>query len=72
MTTSVMTASAEEILAATAHELRLPLIHINGFWVQGWIGQARRSSPPERPPNAASRTDRTPHQQDDSEAFSEM
>ena len=31
MTTSVMTASAEEILAATAHELRLPLSHIKGF-----------------------------------------
>ena len=31
MTTSVMTASAEEILASTAHELRLPLSHIKGF-----------------------------------------
>src|SRR5216683_7774603 len=31
MTTSAMTASAEEILAATAHELRLPLSHIKGF-----------------------------------------
>ena len=31
MTTSLMTASAEEILAATAHELRLPLSHIKGF-----------------------------------------
>jgi two-component system, OmpR family, sensor histidine kinase KdpD len=31
MTTSVMTASAAEILAATAHELRLPLSHIKGF-----------------------------------------
>ena len=31
MTTSVMTASAEEILAATAHEFRLPLSHIHGF-----------------------------------------
>jgi two-component system, OmpR family, sensor histidine kinase KdpD len=31
MTTSVLTASAEEILAATAHELRLPLSHIKGF-----------------------------------------
>jgi K+-sensing histidine kinase KdpD len=31
MTTSVMTASAEEVLAATAHELRLHLSHIKGF-----------------------------------------
>src|SRR2546425_9937316 len=31
MTTSVMTAAAEEILAATVHELRVPLTHIKGF-----------------------------------------
>ena len=31
MTTSAMTASAEEILAVAAHDLRLPLSHIKGF-----------------------------------------
>jgi two-component system, OmpR family, sensor histidine kinase KdpD len=31
MTTAVINASADEILAATAHELRLPLSHIKGF-----------------------------------------
>jgi two-component system sensor histidine kinase KdpD len=31
MTTIEMTASAEEILAETAHELRLPISHIKGF-----------------------------------------